>query len=82
LTVLNAIVDAASMRPTDAPIEHRSVCAFAVRLESGYAGVGGSKYGCKWAIDEVCLISGPVRSSAAVAPIDWSTVQIPLWAQV
>jgi hypothetical protein len=27
-------------------------------------------YGYKRAIDEACLISGPVRSLAAVAPID------------
>jgi hypothetical protein len=54
------IIDAASMMPTNAPVEHqhRSVCAFAVRLESVYAGVGRSKHGCTWAIDEVCLVSG------------------------
>jgi hypothetical protein len=69
------------MMPTSAPVEHCSVCAFAVRLESIYAGVGSSRYGCRWEIDEVCLISGRVRPSAPVARFDWSTFQIPSWAQ-
>jgi hypothetical protein len=41
-----------------------------------YAGEGSSNKGVA---DEVCLISGPVRSSAVITPlmpINWSTVQI------
>ncbi len=74
------IVDAAASKPVDAPVEHRSICAFAVHLKSVYSGVAGSSYGCKWAIDEVCLISGPVRAVKAVhmaLVVDWSSVEIP-----